>query len=101
MSYKSSVKKCNEMLALAKAGTTIWWRREGFHQEPFQGTEPKWHVLTGRFSHRNNPEMQPDDDPVWTALCGYRKGFDDDRRTHLRDVPEPAQDSPQEGHALP
>lgn len=77
MSYQSSVKGCNEMLGLAKAGATIWWRREGFHEEPFRGTEPKWHVLTGRFSHRNNPEMQPEDDPVWTALCGYRKGFDE------------------------
>ncbi|MET3172977.1 UNVERIFIED_ORG: hypothetical protein ABIB52_000805 [Arthrobacter sp. UYCu721] len=77
MSYQSSVKKCNGMLALARAGATIWWRREGFHQETFQGVEPKWHVLTGRFTHHNNPKMQSDDNPVWTALCGYKKPFDE------------------------
>jgi hypothetical protein len=65
------------MLALAKSGTTVWWRREGFHEEPFRDNEPKWHVLTGRFTHRNNPEMLPISDPVWAALCGYRKDFDE------------------------
>ena len=77
MSYQSSVRKCNEMLALARTGATVWWRREGFHQEPFRDTEPKWHVLTGRFTHRNKPEMQPADNPVWAALCGYEKAFDE------------------------
>lgn len=65
------------MLALAKSGATIWWRREGFHQVPFRGTEPKWHVLTGRITHLNDPTMGPNDDPVWTALCDYRKSFDE------------------------
>lgn len=77
MSYQTKVKKCNEMLALARSGVTIWWRREGFHQEPFRDIEPKWHVLTGRFTHHNDPEMQPEDHPVWTALCEYRKSFDE------------------------
>lgn len=65
------------MLALARTGATVWWRREGFHEEPFRDTEPKWHVLTGRFTHRNDPAMKPEDNPVWAALCGYRKGFDE------------------------
>ena len=65
------------MLTMAKAGSAIWWRREGFHQEPFRDTEPKWHVLTGRFTHRNKPTMQPEDNPVWAALCGYEKEFDE------------------------
>jgi hypothetical protein len=77
MSYESSVKRCNEMLALAKSGAIIWWRRGGFHEEPFRGVEPKWHVLTGRLSHHNTPEMLPLEDPVWLALCGYKKGFDE------------------------
>ncbi|MGY4541356.1 hypothetical protein ACVWY0_001265 [Arthrobacter sp. UYNi723] len=77
MSYESSVKKCNAMLALARAGASIWWRREGFHTEPFREVEPKWHVLTGRFTHHNNPEMQPEDNPVWAALCGYQRPFDE------------------------
>jgi hypothetical protein len=65
------------MLALARSGAIIWWRREGFHEEPFRDNEPKWHVLTGRFTHRNDPEMLPISDPVWAALCGYRKSFDE------------------------
>lgn len=65
------------MLALARAGASIWWRREGFHQEPFRGVEPKWHVLTGRFTHHNKPGMQPADNPVWAALCGYERAFDE------------------------
>jgi hypothetical protein len=77
MSYQSSIRKCREMLALAHSGTTVWWRREGFHQEPFRGAEPKWHVLTGRFTHHNDPDMKPEDRPVWAALCGYRKDFDE------------------------
>lgn len=75
MSYESSAKKCNQMLALAKAGTTVWWRRGGFHEEPFRDTEPKWHVLTGRFTHSSDPERLPIGDPMWAALCGYRKSF--------------------------
>lgn len=73
----SSIRRCNEMLALARAGAIIWWRRDGFHEEPFRDVEPKWHVLTGRLSHHNTPEMLPIEDPVWLALCGYKKGFDE------------------------
>lgn len=75
MTYENSVKKCNKVLTLASAGVTIWWRREGFHTEPFRGIEPKWHVLTGRLTHQNDPIMIERDEPVWTGLCGYRKSF--------------------------
>lgn len=75
MSYESSARRCNQMLALAKAGATVWWRRGGFHEEPFRDTDPKWHVLTGRLSHRNTPNMLPLQEPVWLALCGYKKSF--------------------------
>lgn len=79
MSYETSVKKSNEMLALARSGVTVWWRRDGFNQEPFRGVEPKWHVLTGRLAHHNSPETHPNPsfDPLWTALCGYQKIFDE------------------------
>lgn len=75
-SYQNKIKKINELLARARNGTTVWWRREGFRQE-FRDIEPKWHVLTGRLSHRNDPEMTPEDHPVWLALCGYKKGFNE------------------------
>ncbi|KIA73470.1 hypothetical protein ANMWB30_23970 [Arthrobacter sp. MWB30] len=72
--YHRKVRACNDMLKLARGGTTVWWRREEFHGE-FSGIEPKWHVLAGRYSHQNNPEMKADDPAQWVAVCGYQRAF--------------------------
>lgn len=73
----STSKQVNRILALARAGEVVWWRRGGFNEESFREVEPKWHVLTGRLEHRNTPEMDPKDKTVYTALCGYRKSFNE------------------------
>lgn len=74
MSTRNQVSK---ILAVARAGEVVWWRRGGFNEEPFREVEPKWHVLTSRLDDRSDPEMDPKDKPVYTALCGYKKSFNE------------------------
>lgn len=75
MSYETNARKCNEMLALARAGSVVWWRRGGFNQSEFRGVEPKWHILTGRDVPGENPAKGHRTDGIWIALCGYKKSF--------------------------
>lgn len=75
MSYQSNARKGNEMLALARAGAVVWWRRGGFNQSEFREVEPKWHILTGRDVPGENPGKGHRTDGIWLALCGYRKTF--------------------------
>lgn len=62
-----------------KRGRTIWWRREEFHAQEFQGVEPKWHVLDQR-------SVQPGLHCLWIALCGYSRALEGvtDTRPGLR-----------------
>lgn len=51
----------------------VWWRRPGFHTEPFRATPPKWHLLRARI----HSGQKGDWGVLWVAQCGYEYSNDE------------------------
>lgn len=64
--------KLDRLIEYVRAGRPVWWRREGFHNEPFRGTDPKWHILVGR-TRGDESNTLTKWDFTWKAACGYRR----------------------------
>lgn len=72
--YPERQGRLDRLRACVESGRPAWWRREGFHKEPYRDVQPKWHVFAGRVRGVTEDTMWRF---TWKALCGYSRDVEE------------------------